>query len=67
MTHRHLVNKVEIRFIIGGYYTNGIIQFHKVFKKRIAQWLAGWYTMLMVYDSSPESDTLGMTEEDFIF
>ena len=25
------------------YYTIGIIQYHNVFKKRIAQWLAYWY------------------------
>jgi hypothetical protein len=29
------------------YYTICIIQFHNVFKKRIAQWLANWHTMLV--------------------
>ncbi len=52
MIHRHLVKKVEIRFIIGDirvilmmtlddwwYYTNGIIQYNNIYKKQIAQWL----------------------------
>ncbi len=48
------------------YYTIVIIQYQNIFKKRIAQWLADWYAMLKAYDASPESDTLCMTEEDFI-
>ncbi len=49
---RHLVKKVEIRFIIGDishpyddfgwlwwYYTNGIIQYNYIYKKWISQWL----------------------------
>jgi hypothetical protein len=41
-------------------------QYHNVFKKRIAQWLAGWDAMPKVCDSTPKSDTVCMSEKDFI-
>jgi hypothetical protein len=54
-------------FLNGRYYTIGIIQYHKAFKKRIAQCLAYWFLLRKVYGSSSKSNTLCMSEEDFIF
>ena len=63
MIHRHLVKKVEIRFIISDIKPLVLYNITIFLKKRIAQWLADRYNDKGLRFTL---DILRMTEEDFI-
>jgi hypothetical protein len=74
MIHRHLVKKVEIRFISGDIRvilmmtlddSGDITQMVLYNVIILSSVVRGLVSILKVYGSSPESDTLGMAE-DFI-
>jgi hypothetical protein len=65
MVNLHLVKKVENRFIIGDIIQLVLYNITMSLKEDNCA-VVSLLVLLKIYGSSPESDTICMTEEDFI-